>query len=74
MNTEDIGILADPYTDSQSLAPLACGQASTVWPCAVNTSSAFSDTAPVAPLMPLMTFWTMVGVAQRNSPVSRSTV
>ena len=55
---------------SRSLPPLACGQASTCWPLAVKMSAAFSVTWPVAPSMPLTTFWVMVGVAHRNSPVS----
>ena len=50
------------------------GQASTVWPSAVKITSAFSVTAPVAPSMWSMTFWATVGVAHRNSPVSRSNV
>jgi hypothetical protein len=40
----------------------------------VKTTSGFSVTAPVAPSMPLITFCVTVGVAHRNSPVSRSSV
>ena len=59
---------------SQSLPPLAWGQVSTCCPAPVKMSSGFSVTAPDAPSMWLMTFWVMVGVAHRNSPVSRSRV
>ena len=40
----------------------------------VKISSGFSVTAPVAPSMWVMTFCAVVGVAQRNSPVARSSV
>ena len=58
MNTGSIGVLADPHTDSQSLPQYRVGQTVTCW--------------PVAPSMWLMTFWAIVDVAHRNSPVARS--
>ena len=58
----------------QFLPPLQDGHDNTSWPRLVKTSSAFSVTAPVAPSISLITFCATVGVAQRNSPVSRSSV
>ena len=74
MNMGPTGVSADLYTDSQSLPPAQLGHASRSWPRAEKITSGFSVTSPVAPSMWVITFWAMVGLAHRNSPVSRSRV
>ena len=46
------------------MPPIQVGQASTSWPLALKTISAFLMTLPVAPSMALITFCVAVGRAQ----------
>ena len=58
----------------QFLPPFVPGHTVSSWPACVNSISGFTFTLPVAPSMLLTTFCMTVGRAQRNSPVSRSSV
>ena len=69
-----MGFSAICRRDSKSLPATSVGQDSTVCPSLMKTTSEFSVTAPVAPSMLLITFCVTIGVAHRNSPVSRSRV
>ena len=58
----------------QFLPPFVPGHTISACPLCVNTRSGSTSTLPVAPSMFLTTFCMTVGRAQRNSPVSRSSV
>src|SRR5437773_3215058 len=58
----------------QFLPPVLPGHTTILWLIRVKSVSSFTVTAPVLGSIPLMTFCTTVGRAQRNSPLCRSSV